>query len=266
MTMVKKIRKKPDRKWRDPAEEGHKSFEIVDALAGATLQPRWSRSEANSFARLALGVAVRHAKRFQGYQSRDQFEYWQQTADLSGRAAAALNDLIDHASPQGLEYGVKFGSGYDPLFVTALRRLPSGKSASRTTSKAELDLLCEAHKAIQAINGCAHEYKKRLSRSTGNEREHDKHAFTLLLAEAWIYLTGNLPGLGTERNPFLRFVEAAARDAGIWQADFLSATKAAVETLKDMESRAKKGGHDPLKNTGSISYLRVNGPLWLQAA
>ena len=146
--------------------------------------------------------------------------------------------------------GLNSAPGTTLMLVTALRRLPGGKSASRTTSKAELDLLCEAHKAIKAINRSAREYEKRLSRSTGNEREHDKHAFTLRLAEAWIYLTGKLPGLGTERNPFLRFVEAAARDAGIWEEDFRSATKAAVETLKDMESRAKKGGHDPLKNTG----------------
>jgi hypothetical protein len=268
MTMGKKTRKKPDRKWRDPTTDaGSNSLEIIGAVAGAALQPRWSQSEANSFVRLALGVAVRDAKKFQGHRSRDQFEYWQQTADISGWAASALQRLIEHASPEGLQYGIRFDScGYNSYSVMHLRKLPGDKTASPTTSKAELDLLCEAHKAIKAINRSAREYEKRLSRSTGNEREQDKHAFTLRLAEAWIYLTGKLPGLGTERNPFLRFVEAAAQDAGIWGVDFRSATMAAVKTLKGGESLAKKGGHDPLKNRGSISFLRVNGPSWLRAA
>ena len=215
--MGKKIRKKPDRKWRDPTTDASgNSFEIMRAVAGATLLPRWSQSEANSFAILALGVAVRDAKKFQGRRSRDQFEYWQQTADISGKAASALQRLIDHASPEGLQLGIKLGfGGYGPYRLMTPRQLPGGEFASRATSKAELDLLCEAYKAIKAINGSAREYETRLSRSTGNEREHDKHAFAFRLAEAWIYLTGKLPGLGSERNPFLRFVEAAARDAGI---------------------------------------------------
>jgi hypothetical protein len=201
--MVKKTRKKPDRKWRDPTTDaGRNSFEIFDAVAGAPLQQRWSRAEANSFARFALGVAVRDAMKFQKYRSRDQFEYWQQIADISGKAASALQRLIEHASPEGLPYGIKLGYRYGPYLLMTPRQLPSGESASRTTSKAELDLLCETHKAIKAINGTARKYERQLSRSTDNEREHDKHAFAFRLAEAWIYLTGKLPGLGHERNPF----------------------------------------------------------------
>ena len=259
--MVKKPRKKPDRKWRDPTTDASReSFDIIEALAGATLQPRWSQSEAKTFARLALGVAVRDAMKFQGYRSRDQIEDWQQTKEISASAASALQHLIDHASPEGLQYGIKFGSVSSPYSV---RLFPGGKSARRTTGKAELDVLCEAQEVIKVINRSAREYEKRLSQSTGNQREHDKHAFTFRLAEAWVFLTGKLPGLGTERNPFLRFVEAAARDAGIRKADFRSATKAAVEALKGDESRAKIGGRDPLHYVGSISFIRVHGPRWL---
>lgn len=40
-------------------------------------------------------------------------------------------------------------------------QLPDGKSASRTSRKAALDLLCEAHEAIKAINGRAREFEKK---------------------------------------------------------------------------------------------------------
>jgi hypothetical protein len=263
--MTKGLRKKPDRKWRDPTTGATRNWlEIIGSIAGIPLQPRWSQPEAQAFVRQALGVAVREAIKYQGHRDRDQFEYWEKTSDLSKKAATALQQLIEHASPDGLEYGIKLDDGkYGQYTLRQVGKLPDGRSASAETSKAELALLIEAHKAIKAIIRTAGGYKTRLSQTTSNEREHDKHAFVFRLAEAWVYLTGSVPGLGTERNPFLRFVEAAARDAGIGEQNFWSAAKTAVATLKGIEKLASEGGSDPAKNKRTITFIRDQGPRWL---
>ena len=46
------------------------------------------------------------------------------------------------------------------------------------------------------------------------ERVVDKAAFLRAMAEGWLFLTGRLPGLGIERNPFLRLAEAGWDDCG----------------------------------------------------
>jgi hypothetical protein len=259
--MPEKARKKPERRWRDPSTIGSQNaeLEITKAVESIGWQSRWTRPDATTFARRALEVALKEAIKYQGRRFRDQFDYWQEASQLSARASAAIKLLIRHIEPDGLKNGIEM-HGYGSLRVShSLRKLPNGNLADRETNKAELALLVEAYEAIKVINGSAKHYATLLTKSVGNEREHDKHVFVYRLAEAWIYLTGKLPGGGRDRNPFLRFVEAAGIDAGIDEEDFYSATKQAIDTLRDLEALMRGATN----NKEAISGIRINGPRWL---
>jgi hypothetical protein len=263
MKMAEKPRKKPDRRWRDPSSISSQNteLEILNAIDRVNLQRRWPRPDAISFARRALEVALKEAINCQAKRSRDQFDYWQKVLTLSSGAGAAIKPLIQHIELNGLKNGIDATNGFGHVRVHyAKRKLPNGDFANRETNTAELALLVEAYEAIKAIKSSAKRYAETLTRSVGNEREHDKHIFVYRLAEAWIYLTGKLPGLGRERNPFLRFVEAAGTDAGIDEEDFYSATKQALEHLKKLESFL--GGSTDNKQT--FLGIRKNGPQWLR--
>jgi hypothetical protein len=260
--MSKAKRKKPERRWRDPSTIAvhNVELEIIKAIESVRWQSRWTRSDAIAFMRRALTVALKEAIKWQGRRSRDQLDYWQASADLSAQVCAAIKLLVRHIEPDGLKNGIEV-HGYGSFRVShSLRKLPNGNLATRETNKAELALLVEAYEATRAINGTAKQYTALLAKSVGNEREHDKHAFVYRLAEAWIYLTGKLPGSGRDRNPFLRFVEAAGIDAGIDDEDFYSATKQAIDILRDLEDLMRGATN----NREAISGIRINGPRWLK--
>ncbi len=259
--MAADSRKKPDRNWRDPSTitSLNVELEIIEAIESIDLQAWWTKAAAISFARRSLEVALRDALKYQERRSRDQFDYWQNAKNLSSQANAALKLLIRHIEPDGLKNGIDVPSFDDVRVRHTLRVLPNGKVANGETNKAELALLIEAQNAIKAIHRTASQYASLLTNSVGNEREHDKHAFIYRLAEAWIYLTGKPPGKGRDRNPFLRFVDAAATDADVEETDFYSAMKHAIETLEGYE-RHMPGA---TKSRQSISGIRVNGPRWL---
>lgn len=259
--MAANSRKKPDRKWRAPSTitSPNVELEITKAVKSLDLQAWWTMPAAISFARRSLEVALRDALKYQERRSRDQFDYWQNAKNLSSQANTALKLLIRHIEPDGLKSGIDVPSFDDVRVSHTLRMLPNGKVANRETNKAELAFLIGAQNAVKAVHDTASKYASQLTNSVGNEREHDKSAFVYRLAEAWIYLTGKPPGKGRDRNPFLRFVDVAARDADIEETDFYSAMKHAIGILEGHE-QSMPGATNSRQ---SISGIRINGPRWL---
>src|SRR6516225_8123441 len=240
------LRKKPARKWRDPVTlAAQKELEIIRAFDFALLREGWERPEVVSFLRLALEVALKEAIRRVGQHA---------------NAEHALKALIDHMKPNGLKYYQEIDS-YSRLRARFLTKRPDGETMNDARSKGELEVLQRTHEVIALIRATAANLRKVRKKRTGAEVEHDKHGFVFRLAEAWLYLTGRLPGLGKERNPFLRFVEAAAVDANVPSNGFYHGMKAAIQHLETLE-RFDKDRPSHEKNYQSISGIREFGPDW----
>ena len=101
--------------------------------------------------------------------------------------------------------------------------------------------------------------KEQLKHTRINDPDYGKRAFVYRLAEGWVFLTGKKPGKGRypHGNPFLRFVDAAANDAGGFEdvEDFYSALR---WTLKILDSYERS---DP-KIKKSVSAIAAGGPEW----
>ena len=98
---------------------------------------------------------------------------------------------------------------------------------------------------------------KGLASRRKNEGNLGKRSFVYRLAEGWIFLTGKRPGRSyiSSRNPFLRFVEAAWKDAGFQsETDFSRALDASLKRL-DEYSRAGQSRQ-------TILSLAQQGPVW----
>jgi hypothetical protein len=100
------------------------------------------------------------------------------------------------------------------------RQKPNGGYFTPDDSRAEVARLAAARQLVGEIAAHSAARCKQLERSSKiNDRSADygKQYFVLRIVEAWIWLTGKGPGLGNlpEKNPCLRFVNAALLDAGI---------------------------------------------------
>ena len=85
-------------------------------------------------------------------------------------------------------------------------------------------------------------------------QDHQKRAFVRILAEGWVFLTGEMPSknLDPSKNPFLRVVEAAWID---WRqvknsdaAVFGEALNAAISSIDEAR----------------LNLLRAEGPDWMR--
>ena len=122
-----------------------------------------------------------------------------------------------------------------------------------------------AHSLLDEIRSYARQRKEQLGPTRINDPDYGKRAFVYRLAEGWIFLTGKKPGKGRlpEKNPFLRFVIAAANDAGGFEdvEDFFSALTWALSILN---------GHERFeiatqqKTQKGISAIAARGPEWAE--
>ena len=255
-------KKRPARVWRDPATiaDPNQKFEIVRALNHIELQERWQRPDAISFVKLTLECALKEAIRRKGQRVGADHEYWSETERLAVNALAPLRELIEHMKPDGMKYFVNI-DGYGRLRVRRLISKANGTTMDRARSKEELAFLLEAANVIASIRANAVDFRKTWPKVKGTEIEHDKHGFVYRLAEGWIFLTGKLPGTGKERNPFLRFVEAAAADAGVKTTGFYTGLLAALDHLRQLE-HWDQDRPPQVKNHQSISGICEFGPAW----
>jgi hypothetical protein len=85
-------------------------------------------------------------------------------------------------------------------------------------------------------------------------KDYQKRAFVRILAEGWIFLTGEMPSknLVPSRNPFLLVVEAAWLD---WLEEDSSDTEAFGDALRAVISSIDEA---------RLNELRSDGPEWLK--
>ena len=254
--------KRAARVWRDPATlaDPNEKFEIIRALNHIELQERWQQPDAISFVKLTLECALKEAIRRKGQRANADHDYWSQTERLADKALAPLRELIAHVKPDGLKYYINM-DGYGRLRMRALMRKPDGTTMDKAHAKEELAFLLEAADAIARIRANAVDFRETRPKVRGAEIEHDKHGFVYRLAEGWIFLTGKLPGAGKERNPFLRFVDAAAARARVKTTGFYTGLLAARDHLRQLEHLDQRRPPH-VKNHQSISGIREFGPAW----
>jgi hypothetical protein len=106
--------------------------------------------------------------------------------------------------PDGIKYYTDM-DGYGALRSRLLMRKRDGTSMNTARAREELAILIEASRVVASIRTTAVDFSATRTgenlRTAGAEVEHDKHGFVYRLAEAWIYLTGKLPGRSKERSP-----------------------------------------------------------------
>ena len=230
------------------------TFAIDEEIRKAQLQSRWQLADAVLFGRRTLAVAIEDANAYENYRPGEALAYWSRTTKLAVRAHAALRDLIKHIGPAGVPSGdilvpmERVPSSWTKSGKITVKLLPRGQPPNQ--AKKDLEALLAARDACAGFASRSQQRWKGLASRRKNEGDLGKRSFVYRLAEAWIFLTGKRPGRSyiSRRNPFLRFVEAAWKDAGFHtEQDFSRALDA---TLKGLAIRQ------------TISGLAQRGPVW----
>ena len=165
--------------------------------------------------RRTLEVAINEAvsqKELNPHQSEWEPE-WSRIADASQDAVAALARLFRAIDPDG-----KDAEHFAP-FIRQSRA--GGVEASKAgigraeSAMRDARLLVEAKQIIGKLRADTLTRRDALAALYPNSsQDHQKRAFVRILAEGWVFLTGEMPGkhLDPSKNPFLRVVEAAWSD------------------------------------------------------
>jgi hypothetical protein len=248
-------------KWTDeetapvPARVFQKrSLRIDEALLSRIKSPRTPRIRSHlidyvvPIGRRALEVAVKEAISQKELNPRlSEWEpEWSRIANASQDAVAALNRLFRSIDPLGKDA---------EHFVGFIRQSRAGGIGA---SKAMRDarLLVAAKQLIGKLRA------DTLTRRDGlvalyphSSQDHQKRAFVRILAEGWVFLTGEMPGKNRNlsKNPFLRAVDAAWID---WHQEDSSDASAFGEALDAAISSIDKT---------RLNWLRAVGPGWVRS-
>lgn len=247
-----------------------RNFDINEQIKACSLQTFWTLDAALAFGHVALKVARDDAITEQDQRAAGQYRQWERTAELAASAHTALNAFVRCVPKGGLSTGVFMGrtrvdrkfakSGVIKLLANP-RIATNGKMFGRDDAKHELASLTEALHTLKTIREHATVRCKELRHTKKiKDADYGKRVFVLRLAEAWIYLTGNLPGKGrtAEKNPFLRFVGAALSDVGDEdEEDSFRALEWALEHLKQITRFSEVSQQ-------SISVIAAKGPVWFE--
>lgn len=254
-------RSRMPRRWKanDQIFDLAVTFAIDEEIRKAQLQSRWQLTDAVLFGRRALAVAIEDANTYENYRPGEALAYWSRTTKLAVCAHAALNDLIKHIGPAGVPSGdilipmERIPSSLTKSQKIMVKLLPRGQPLDQ--AKKDLEAILAARDACAGFANRTQQRRKSLASRRKNEGEVGKRAFVYRLAEGWIFLTGKRPGRSYDRNPFLRFVEAAWKDAGFHtETDFSRALDA---TLKRLDEYSRAG-----QSRQTILSLAQQGPVW----
>ena len=205
--------------------------------------------------RRALEVAIKEAvsqKELNPRQSEWEPE-WSRVADASQDAVAALARLFRAIDPDG-----KDAENFAP-FIRQSRAGVVGTSKAEYRDAAEsalrdARLLVAAKQIIRKLRADTLSRRDELvALYPDSSQDHQKRAFVRILAEGWVFLTGEMPGknLDPSKNPFLRVVEAAWID---WHQTKNSEATAFGEALNAAISSIDEA---------QLNWLRAAGPGWL---
>jgi hypothetical protein len=255
-------------KWTDeetapvPARVFQKrSLGIDEALLSRIKSPRAPHIRSHlidyvvPIGRRALEVAIKEAVSQKELNPRpSEWEpEWSRIADASQDAVAALARLFRAIDPDG-----KDAENFAP-FIRQSRAggVEASKAGYRDAAESALRdarLLVAAKQIIGKLRADTLTRRDALvALYPSSSQDHQKRAFVRILAEGWVFLTGEMPGknLDPSKNPFLRVVEAAWID---WHqaknsdaAAFGEALKAAISSIDEAQ----------------LNWLRAVGPGWL---
>jgi len=155
--------------------------------------------------RRALEVAIMEAvSQVELHPRRNEWEpEWSHIADASQDAVAALARLFRAIDPQGKEA---------EHFARFIRQSRGAGGVGASKSMRDARLLVAAKQLIGQLRADTLRRRNALAAIYPNSsRDHQKRGFVRILAEGWVFLTGEMPGRQRDpsKNPFLRVVDAA---------------------------------------------------------
>jgi hypothetical protein len=235
------------------------------------LQPRWSIDAARAFGRLAMRVALEDARYYEGRRASDEFKFWKGIEASAREAELFLSRLLRDIGDNGLSTGMFLARTRVPRSwiksgVAIVRTLPRGKLSGRKYTSAdprEQAARLEAARQVLAefttyANARCNQ-TQHTSKINDRSADYGKQAFVLRMVEAWIWLSGRRPGLGNlpEKNPCLRFIEAALIGSGLHTAKFVKSSWRALETAVKWLEQMEPG------SANSIASIAKHGPVWV---
>ena len=182
-------------------------------------------------------------------------EPWSQITDASQDVVKALDRLFRAIDPYGKE-----AEHFAP-FIRQSRGNGGFEASKAGYRDAAESALRDARILVEAKQIIGKLHADTLTRRDGlvahypySSQDHQKRAFVRILAEGWIFLTGEMPSknLDPSRNPFLLVVEAAWLD---WLEEDSSDTEAFGDAL-----HAAISSIDETR----LNKLRRTGPEWLK--
>ncbi len=205
--------------------------------------------------RRALEVAIKEAVSQKELNPRlSEWEpEWSHIADASQAADVALSKLFRAIDPAG-----KDAENFAP-FIRQSRAggVVASKAEYRDAAESALRdarLLVAAKQIIGKLRADTLTRRDALvALYPSSSQDHQKRAFVRILAEGWIFLTGEMPGKHPDpsKNPFLRVVDAAWID---WHQEDSSDAEAFGEALNAAISSI---------DDAQLNWLRAAGPGWL---
>lgn len=264
---TKARRRRTTRQWKAPIDIHNLAVDLaIDGEIKRTkLQSRWQVSQAIAFARCSLAIAINDAGDYESFDGGKELSYWTAVADLADRADFALQNLVRQIGDRIPDTDSLVQSVRVPVTIAKsgkikVSMLPKGHWHGQ--SKEDFISLCNAKEALTGFAERCRLRRRDLAARRKNIGDPAKRIFVFRLAQGWIFLTGKRPGRTflVERNPFLRFVGAAWRDAGFDddKEDFSSALDAALKTFRGYE-----GWSWSKQSRETVSGLSTYGPNWL---
>jgi hypothetical protein len=235
---------------------------IDDALKSRIGSPRAPRIRSDLIAhvvpigRYALDAAINEAvSQKELHPRQSELEPWLQITEASQGVAKALERLFRAIDPDG-----KDAEHFAPFIRQSrgnggFRASNAGYRAAAKSALRDARVLVEAKQIIGKLH--ADTLTRRdalLELYRHSPQDHQKRGFVRILAEGWIFLTGEMPSKQRDpsKNPFLLVVEAAWLD---WLEEDSSDTEAFGDALRAVISSIDEA---------RLNKLRSDGPEWLK--
>ena len=196
---------------------------------------------------------MKRSRRRSYTRARVNWSRWSQIAGASQDVAKALERLFRAIDPDGKE-----AEHFAPFIRQSrgnggFRASNAGYRAAAKSALRDARLLVEAKQIIGKLHADTLTRRDALvAQYPHSSQDHQKRGFVRILAEGWIFLTGEMPSknLDSSKNPFLLVVEAAWLD---WLEEDSSDTEAFGDALHAAISSIDEA---------RLNKLRSDGPEW----
>jgi hypothetical protein len=238
------------------------NLRIDGALKSRIDSPRAPRIRSDLIAhvvpigRYALDAAINEAvSQKELHPRQSELEPWSRIAKASQDVAKALERLFRAIDSDGKE-----AEHFAPFIRQSrgnggFRASNAGYRAAAESALRDARILVKAKQIVGKLHADTLTRGDALvAQYSHSPQDHQKRGFVRILAEGWIFLTGEMPSknLVSSRNPFLLVVEAAWLD---WLEEDSSDTEAFGDALRAVISSIDEA---------RLNELRSDGPEWLK--